>query len=132
MNLITPSLFYLGPLLVGLPIVLHLIMRQKPKPLEFPALRFIQKQHSSNRRRLRLHHLILLALRALAILFLAGALARPSVQMGGGLAWKFDVTLCWGDPTHDTALILTPTMLVIGSFLPKFWPARAKVFQWIM
>ncbi len=72
-----------GTALVALPIVLHLIMRQKPRQLEFPALRFIQKRHDANRRRLRLRHLILLLLRAAAIALLACALARPSVKLSG-------------------------------------------------
>ena len=53
-----------GTALVALPIVLHLIMRRRPTRLEFPALRFIQKRHDVNRRRLRLRHLLLLLLRA--------------------------------------------------------------------
>ena len=74
-----------GTALVALPIVLHLIMRQRPKRFEFPALRFVQKRHDSNRRRLRLRHLLLLLLRAAAILLLALALARPSIHFGGML-----------------------------------------------
>ena len=53
-----------GTALVAVPIVLHLIMRRKPRYLEFPALRFIQKRHDTNQRRLRLRHLLLLLLRA--------------------------------------------------------------------
>ena len=68
-----------------MPIVLHLIMRRKPKMLEFPALRFIQKRHDTNQRRLRLRHLLLLLLRMAAIALLAFALARPSVKFGGGM-----------------------------------------------
>ena len=74
-----------GTGLVVLPIVLHLIMRRKPKLLEFPALRFVQKRHDTNRRQLRLRHLLLLLLRAAAIALLAFALARPSVKFGGAL-----------------------------------------------
>jgi len=33
----------LGTMLIGIPIALHLVMRQKPKQLLFPAIRFIQK-----------------------------------------------------------------------------------------
>ncbi len=65
---------------IAVPIVLHLIMRQKPKQLEFPALRFIQRRHDLNQRRLRLRHLLLLLLRAGAIAVLALALARPTVK----------------------------------------------------
>ena len=84
MTFVTPLLLA-GTALVALPIVLHLIMRQRPRLLEFPALRFIQKQHDANRRRLRLRHLILLLLRAAAIALLAFALARPSMRIPGSL-----------------------------------------------
>ena len=69
-----------GAGLIVIPIILHLIMRRKPKLLEFPALRFIQKRHDTNQRRLRLRHLLLLLLRAGAIALLALALARPSIK----------------------------------------------------
>ena len=74
-----------GTALVALPIVLHLIMRRKPRHLEFPALRFLQRQHDVNQRRLRLRHLLLLALRIAAIALLAFALARPSLKLFGAL-----------------------------------------------
>ena len=74
-----------GAGLVVIPIILHLIMRQRPKLLEFPALRFIQKRHDTNQRRLRLRHLLLLLLRAAAIALLALALARPSIKFSSRL-----------------------------------------------
>jgi hypothetical protein len=69
-----------GAGLIALPIVLHLIMRRKPRQMEFPALRFIQQRHDRNQRQLKLRHLLLLLLRVLAIALLAAALARPSVN----------------------------------------------------
>ena len=72
-----------GSALITIPIVLHLVMRRKPRRFEFPALRFLQKRHDVNQRRLRLRHLLLLLLRALAIVLLAAALARPSVKFSG-------------------------------------------------
>jgi hypothetical protein len=71
--------------LVVIPVILHLIMRQRPKLLEFPALRFIQKRHDTNQRRLRLRHLLLLLLRAGAIALLALAMARPSIKFSSRL-----------------------------------------------
>jgi len=67
-----------GTLLVAVPVILHLVMRQKPKQLEFPALRFLQKRKETNRRQLRIKHLLLLLLRCGAILALVFVLARPS------------------------------------------------------
>ena len=74
-----------GSVLIAVPILLHLIMRQKPRLLEFPALRFLQKRHDTNQRRLRLRHLLLLLLRAGAIGLLALALARPSMKFSSNL-----------------------------------------------
>src|SRR5687768_16686327 len=76
-----------GSALVAIPIVLHLIMRQRPKQLIFPALRFIQQRRIANQRRLKLRHWLLLALRCGAIGLFALALARPSVASGVVSSW---------------------------------------------
>ncbi len=75
-----------GLVLAGIPVLLHLLMRQKPKVLAFPAFRFLRQQHLRNRRKLRLQHLLLLALRVLVIAGLCLALARP--RLAGG-PWAF-------------------------------------------
>lgn len=68
-----------GGALMAIPVLLHLLMRQKPKQLVFPALRFIKERRESNTRRLRLRHWLLLALRCAVVGLVALALARPSV-----------------------------------------------------
>lgn len=78
MALVNASLL-LGGLLLAIPVVLHLVMRQQPRHVIFPALRFIQQRQDANRRQLRLRHALLLLLRGLAIGLLALVLARPSV-----------------------------------------------------
>lgn len=75
-----------GGLLIGIPIVLHLVMRERPKHLIFPALRFLRQRRESNRRRLKLRHLILLLLRCAAVLLFALAMAQPVFQSAGFLA----------------------------------------------
>ena len=76
-----------GGLFVAIPVVLHLIMRQRPKSFVFPALRFIQQRRIANQRRLQLRHWLLLALRCGAIGLFALALARPSVTSGTMSSW---------------------------------------------
>jgi hypothetical protein len=66
-----------GLLLVGVPVLIHLIMRQKPRVLPFPAFRFLKQKHLINQRKLRLQHLLLLLLRMAVIASLCLALARP-------------------------------------------------------
>src|SRR4029077_7986980 len=76
MTFIFPALLG-GILLVGIPVLLHLIMRQKPKHLLFPAFRFLLQRHRTNLRKLRLRHLLLLCLRVLLLAAVCLALARP-------------------------------------------------------
>jgi hypothetical protein len=72
-----------GVALVGLPILLHLIMKQEPKRLPFPAFRFLKQKQFTNQRKLRLRHLILMALRMGLILLIALALFQPSMVSEG-------------------------------------------------
>lgn len=68
-----------GLALAGVPVLLHLILRQKPKTLPFPAFRFLVQKHRSNLRKLQLRHLLLLVLRVMLIAALCLALARPKL-----------------------------------------------------
>ncbi|MDH3718766.1 MAG: BatA domain-containing protein, partial [Planctomycetota bacterium] len=75
-----------GGLLIGVPILLHLVMRERPRPYVFPALRFLRQRREANRRRLRLRHWLLLLLRCAAIALFALAVARPVFQSAGFLS----------------------------------------------
>jgi hypothetical protein len=75
-----------GLLLAGLPVLLHFLIRQKPKSLLFPAYRFLVLKRRSNTRNLRLRHLLLLLLRIALIVLICLALARPRLfQPLGGI-----------------------------------------------
>jgi len=78
-----------GAALVGLPILLHLIMRQEPKRLTFPAFRFLKQKRQINQRKIRLRHLLLLLLRMALIALICMSLWQPTVlsegfSLGGG------------------------------------------------
>src|SRR5436309_7387718 len=68
-----------GAALVGLPILLHLIMKQEPKLLPFPAFRFLKQRLKTNQRKLRLRHFLLLLLRMLLIALFCLTLYQPTV-----------------------------------------------------
>ncbi|VTS08932.1 BatA domain-containing protein [Tuwongella immobilis] len=93
-----------GAVLVGLPILLHLIMRQEPKRLPFPAFRFLKETVRTNQRKLKLRHWLLLAMRMLLIALLAAALFQPSI-----ISDQFPIT---GDSPVATAIVLdtSPSM----------------------
>lgn len=79
LTFLTPMLLG-GAALVAVPIILHMIMRRKPVPHDFPALRFLREKAVATRRRLRLNHILLLLLRTAALVLLASALARPVLR----------------------------------------------------
>lgn len=66
-----------GLVALGVPILIHLLNRQKPQQLPFPAFRFLKLKRSTNRRKLRLQNLLLLLARLLVLLLIVLALARP-------------------------------------------------------
>jgi len=78
MSLINPFILT-GIGLAVIPVILHFMMRAKPKKLMFPALRLIHLRRATNVRRLRLRHIWLLLLRVTVISLLVLAIARPSV-----------------------------------------------------
>ena len=87
MTLINSSLL-IGLLLAAIPVILHMVMRAKPKRIEFPALRLLKSRQPSNARRMQLRHWLLLLLRALLIAVLVLAIARPSLPAARyGLQW---------------------------------------------
>lgn len=80
---------FLAPLLAGLaalgsiPLIIWLLNRNRFKVVRWPALEFLLKTLQKSSRRLQIRELILLILRTLAVVFMALALARPSIAAGG-------------------------------------------------
>lgn len=76
MTFLQPLLLF-GSLAMAVPILIHLIYRRRALVHHFPAVRFLLLADKRTARKFRLHQWLLLALRVLAILLLALALARP-------------------------------------------------------
>lgn len=68
---------------VAVPLMLHLMRRRIETKVEFPAARYLARAEKENIRRLKLRNLLLMALRSLAVLFLALAAARPIAALLG-------------------------------------------------
>jgi hypothetical protein len=69
--------FLAAGLAVAVPIVIHLLFRQKTRDVSIGSIRFLHQVVKEHRRRRWLRQWILLALRALAVLLLAALFARP-------------------------------------------------------
>ena len=75
------NVFLLGGMaLIAVPLVLHLLMRRKPVPHAFPAMRFLLARAQEKKRRLNLQHVLLLLVRMGLLLLVANALARPVLR----------------------------------------------------
>ena len=88
MQFLSP-LMLAGAAAISIPIALHFFFRARYKPLPWAPMRFLKEAIEQTSRRLRFQEWILLALRCLAIILLALALARPG--------WKTAVTAGRGE-----------------------------------
>ncbi len=79
MSLLAP-LYVLGALGIGLPILFHLIRRQPRGRVVFSSLMFLKATPPTLTRRSRLDNWPLLLIRALALMLLAAAFARPFLR----------------------------------------------------
>jgi hypothetical protein len=69
--------------LAAIPIIIHLLNQRRFKIVTWAAMEFLLATIEKNSRRLQLRDLILMALRAMAIVLLAISLARPTIAPGG-------------------------------------------------
>src|SRR5580704_1589388 len=76
MSFLTP-LFFVGLSAIAIPIVIHLIQRERKRVVAFPSLMFIRRIPYQSVRRRRVRHWLLLLMRATAIALLVAAFARP-------------------------------------------------------
>src|SRR5262245_12335073 len=95
-----------GAAAISIPIAIHFFYRARYKPLPWAPMKFLKEAIEQTSRRLRFQEWVLLALRCLAIILLALALARPSwdttVTAGRGEAidavFVFDTSFSMGAP----------------------------------
>jgi hypothetical protein len=78
-GLLTPA-FLVGLAALAVPLLVHLIRRERQDAVEFPSLMFISRIPQRTVQRRRIRNWWLFALRCLALILLVGAFARPFVE----------------------------------------------------
>ena len=81
MSFLTPA-FFLALGAVAIPILIHLIQRERKRVVMFPSLMFLQRIPYQSVRRRRIRHWFLLAMRVAAIALIVLAFARPFFRQG--------------------------------------------------
>ena len=84
MQFVNPALLA-GALLFAVPLVIHLLNRQRHKQRPWAAMEFLLRAYQKQRNRLRNENLLLLLLRCLVPIALALAIARPILQQAVGV-----------------------------------------------
>ena len=79
-------LFFIGLTAIAVPVLIHLIQRERKDVIEFPSLMFLRKIPYQSVERRRIHNWLLLALRAAAMFLLVAAFTRPFFT---------SVRVCW-------------------------------------
>src|SRR6059058_2095141 len=79
---------FVAPLILGalatlaIPVLIHLIQREKKRVVEFPSLMFLRRIPYQSVRRRSIRHWFLLMLRAAAVFLIVAAFARPFFPQG--------------------------------------------------
>src|SRR5215207_8854920 len=81
MAFLTPF-FLVGLAAIAIPVLVHLVQREKKRVIEFPSLMFVRRIPYQSVRRRRIRHWALLLLRAAAIALIVAAFARPFTRQG--------------------------------------------------
>src|SRR4051812_37485043 len=81
MAFLTPF-FLVGLGAIAIPVLIHLIQRERKRVIEFPSLMFVRRIPYQSVRRRRIRHWALLLMRAAAIALIAAAFARPFMPQG--------------------------------------------------
>src|ERR1700712_5666801 len=95
--LLSPILFGLGA--IAIPVIIHLLHRQKTTPIAWGAMQFLIPTKLQAKRRKKVEHWLLMLLRIAALAFLVLLLARPIWQadslnpLAGNSATDFAVVI---------------------------------------
>lgn len=114
-GVVNPGLLY-GLAAIAIPIAIHLLLRSRPRPRAWAAMRWLLAAMQRAQRRWKLTNLLLLLLRCLAVALAALALARPNWSLlgqGGQVALVIDLSASMG-ARQDQAGPLDQAVAALG------------------
>lgn len=98
--------------MVGAPILIHLLARRRFKRIRWAAMDFLLDAQRRNKKRLRMEEWILLALRCLAVLFIATMIGRPFFKPTG-------VSAMWGGSQRTERVFLIDDSMSMAYETPE-------------
>ncbi|HYE63459.1 MAG TPA: BatA domain-containing protein [Phycisphaerales bacterium] len=85
MTFLNPTIALVGLACIAIPIIIHILMRRRRRPVPWAAMKFLIEAYRRQRRRMNLEQLLLLASRCLLVALLALALGKPVLGALGAL-----------------------------------------------
>ena len=116
-------LFLIAVLAGVIPLVLHMIHRQKAVTVHFSTLRFLRLSVERTRRRKYVDDLALMLLRVAALVLVAVGLARPAVT---------SLQVLWGKGAATAVVVIldnSASMAIMDAGQPRFETARKSAEQ---
>src|SRR5690606_8603589 len=98
MSLLTPA-FLIGLAALAVPLLIHLIRRERHDAVEFPSLMFLSRIPQPVVKRRRIRNWWLFALRCLALILLVSAFTRPFMDRGPD-------AIAQGDAAREVVILL--------------------------
>ena len=116
-------LFFLAALAAAIPVILHMISRQRAKHVPFSTLRFLRVSVEKTRRRRRIQDLLLMLLRVAALVLIAVGLSEIRVTQLSALLGRGSASA--------VAIVMdnSASMAVADKGRPRFETARGAVTQ---
>jgi hypothetical protein len=93
MTFINPILAAVGIGCIAIPIIIHILMRRRRRPVPWAAMKFLLEAYRRQRQRVNLEQILLLAARCLLVALLALALGKPILGAAGALGPRGPRTL---------------------------------------
>lgn len=111
-----------GTAAVAVPVLIHLLLRQRPRPRPWAAMQWLLAALQRAQRRYKLTNLLLLLLRCLIVLLAALAVARPNfagLGQGGQLVLILDLTASMGERGSDPGPLAAAKAQLAEASLPS-------------
>jgi len=137
-------LFLIGLAAIAIPIIIHLLNRSKPRPIEWGAMQFLLASMNARRRRVKIEDGILLCLRCLALTVLALAMARPFLPSMSAIPWVFILpgillamlctgiaTILWPNAKLRRGLLKIAAALLTIAVLATLLEQRIQTRRWM-
>ncbi len=86
MIFLNPILAAVGLACIAAPILIHILMRRRRRPVAWGAMKFLLEAYRRQRRRMNLEQILLLAARCLLVALVALAVGKPLIAGGAGVA----------------------------------------------